>query len=142
MRALEREAQKWSENGIDSLAKAKKHIKKREELLAFAGQVKRIIGANERKLTTKELEFINKWQTEEKFSLEDIKKAYEITVENTGKCAFGYMNKVLENMKAQASLGAKPQNGKKTPDSRYNYTEFERRAFLNVAKKGSGESGV
>lgn len=141
MRTLEREAQKWSENGIDSLAKAKRHIKKREELLAFAGQVKRIIGANERKLTTKELEYISKWQTENKFSLEDIKKAYEITVENTGKCAFSYMSKVLENMKAQTE---KPQPEKKQPQSgsRYDYTEFQRRAFLNVAKKGSDKDGV
>ena len=53
---------KWSENGIDSVAKANLFIKKREQLLSFAGTVRRIIGANERKLTTKELEYIDRWQ--------------------------------------------------------------------------------
>ncbi|MBQ3181400.1 MAG: DnaD domain protein [Clostridia bacterium] len=52
MRKLEKEAQKWSENGVNTVAKAKKHIKKREEFLSYAGMIKRIVGANERKLTT------------------------------------------------------------------------------------------
>ena len=98
MRKLEKEAQKWSQNSIDTVAKAKKHIKKREELLSYAGSVKRIIGANERKLTTKELEFVSKWQSELGAACEQIKEAYEITIDKTGKLSFSYMNKVLEGI--------------------------------------------
>ena len=83
MRKLEKEAQKWSQNSIDTVAKAKKHIKKREELLSYAGSVKRIIGANERKLTTKELEFVARWQAELGATCEQIKEAYEITIDLT-----------------------------------------------------------
>ncbi len=147
MRKLEREAQKWSEFGVDSASKAKQYIKKRESLLAFSSQVRRIIGANERKLTTKELEYINKWQNELKVQLEDIKSAYEITVENTGKVAFGYMNRILENrkngQKTDVTPGKLNQSQLSNPQrSRYNYEEIERRTFLNVTKKGGEEHGV
>ena len=146
MRALEREAQKWAEYEIDTVSKANNYIKKREALLTYAGKVRKIIGANERKLTTKELEYINKWQNDFKSDIEDVKSAYEITVENTGKLSFAYMNKILES-KANEKKGVqsmtaslkKPQGAKK---SRYNYDEIERRTFLNVTKKGGGQNGI
>ncbi len=134
MRKLEKEAQKWSQNGVDTVAKAKKHIKKREELLSYAGVVKRIIGANERKLTTKELEFITKWQAELGASHEQIKEAYEVTIDKTGKLSFSYMNKVLEGIVAgKKAVDDKKSNPKK---SRYDYSELERKAFLKVSKGG------
>lgn len=149
MRNLEREAQKWSENNISTVYKANKFIKKREEFLSYAGNVKRIIGANERKLTQKELEYINKWQSDFKMQPEDIKNAYEITVENTGKVAFGYMNKILESKKIERETGIKNEPkaksvGKSEPakKSRYNYEEIERRTFLNVTRKGGVSNGL
>jgi len=131
MKKLEKEAQKWSQNGVDTVTKAKKYIKKREELLSYAGNVKRIVGANERKLTAKELEFISKWQ-QEGATYDDIENAYEITVNQTGKLSFNYMNKVLEG-KIKDKKETKPKNDKK---SRYNYDEIKKRAFSNVIKGG------
>lgn len=132
MRKLEKEAQKWSENGVDTVTKAKKHIKKREEFLSFTGTIKRIVGANERKLTTKELEFAAKWQTELKATPEQIKKAYEITVDQTGKLSFNYMNKVLEGLVSGGTTPKKDTQRK----SRYNFSELERRAFESISKGG------
>lgn len=147
MRQLEREAQKWAENGIDTVAKANRHIKKREELLSYAGEVKRIIGAIERKFTTKELDFINKWHSELKMSTDEIRKAYEITVENTGKVPFGYMDKILENRRREQETGVKETPKKKnettlTHNSRYNFEEIERKTFLNVTRKGGESNGI
>ena len=133
MRKLEKEAQKWAENGVDTVTKAKKHIKKREEFLSYAGNIKRIIGANERKLTSKELEFAAKWQSELKATPELIKQAYEITVNQTGKVSFNYMNKVLESL-----VSGEKQTKKETEKkSRYNYSELERRAFEKILKGGA-----
>ncbi len=148
MRALEKEAQKWSERGIDTVRQANIYIKKREELLTFAGQVRRIVGANERNLTTKELEYIEKWKNELKVSTDDIRAAYETTVENTGKAAFSYMNRVLENRKHEKETGTKPQlpkrnapkQGADEPSSRYDFAAIERKAFLNVHKKDGDET--
>lgn len=132
MRKLEKEAQKWSEAGVDTVAKAKKHIKKREEYFSYLVMVKRIVGAHERNLTSKEKEFVYKWQTELKATPDAIKEAYEITVNNTGKVSFNYMNKVLEGRAKENSAPAK----KETKKSKYDYSELERRAFLKVAKGG------
>lgn len=132
MRKLEKEAQKWSQNGVDTVTKAKKHIKKREEFLSFAGTIKRIVGANERKLTTKELEFAAKWQTELKATPEQLKEAYEITIDKTGKLSFSYMNKVLEGL-VSGDTAPKKDVGKK---SRYDSSELERKAFINLSKGG------
>ena len=134
MRKLEKEAQKWSENNIDTVAKAKKHIKKREEFLSFAGTVKRIVGANERKLTSKELGFISIWQTELKATHEQIKEAYEVTVNQTGKVSFNYMNKVLENM--VLGLKKKPIPEKQDKKPKYDYAALEKKAFLKVSEGG------
>lgn len=146
MRQMEREAQKWSENGIDTVAKANRFIQKREQLLSFAGTVRRIIGANERKLTTRELEYINKWQEDFHMQAEDIKKAYEIAVENTGKVAFGYMNKILESWHRERESGVKEPKPQSKPaaakKSRYNYEEIERKTFLNVTRKGGEKNGL
>ena len=51
-----------------------------------------------RKLTEKELTYINKWQNEYKATEDDVKKAFEITVDKTGKLAFAYMDAVLRSM--------------------------------------------
>lgn len=134
MRKLEKEAQKWSQNGVDTVAKAKKHIKKREEFLSYAGAVKRIIGANERKLTTKELEFVAKWQSELCATQEQIKEAYEVTIDKAGKLSFNYMNKVLEGIVSNKKV--QETKIKDTKKSRYNYSELERKAFLKVSKGG------
>lgn len=147
MRQLEREAQKWAENQIDSVAKANRYIKKREELLSFAGMVRRIIGANERKLTSKELAYISRWHTELGVQAEDIQKAYETTVENTGKVAFGYMNKILETRKKERETGVKiepkgKQGNAPVKKSRYNFDEIERQTFLNVTQKGGEDHGI
>ncbi|MBO5733283.1 MAG: DnaD domain protein [Clostridia bacterium] len=133
MHKLEKEAQKWAEAGVDTVAKAKKHIKKREEFLSYAGVVKRIVGANERKLTTKEKEFVLKWQTELKATPDAIKEAYEITVNNTGKVSFNYMNKVLEGRAEEKKTVHKPE----TKSSKYDdYSEFERKAILKIVNGG------
>lgn len=133
MRKLEKEAQKWSENSIDTVTKAKKYIKSREELLSYASVVRRILGANERKLTTRELEFITKWQ-KMNITHEKIKRAYEITVDKTGKLSFNYMNKVLEGLSAESGLKHEKPTDKK---SRYDHSELEKKAFLNISKGGA-----
>ncbi len=141
MRKLEKEAQKWADAGVDTVTKAKRHIKKREEFLSYAGAVKRIVGAIERKLTTKELEFISRWQQELRATPDAIKEAYEITINNTGKLSFNYMNKVLE---AKVNDKQKPTPIKKetAKKPRYDYSELERKAFMKVTGKGGVQNGV
>ena len=140
MRFMEKEVAKWANAGVDSVRKAKNYIKKREDFLSYAGRVKSVCGIAERKLTEREVTFINGWQNEYKSTEEDIKKAYEITVDKTGKLAFAYMDAILKSMATGAKEAPKEQK-KVLPqkqNSRYNFDELQRKAFENINKKTGG----
>lgn len=143
LKAIEKEVAKWANAGVDSVRKAKNYIKKREEFLSYTYKVRSIVGISERKFSEKELGFINKWQTEYKASDEDIKKAFEITVDKTGKIAFAYMDAVLGSLikEKNGGIDAQPKSSKtvKTKTgSKYNFEELQRQAFKNIAKKTDG----
>lgn len=143
LKSIEKEVAKWASAGVDSVRKAKSYIKKREEFLSFAYRVRSIVGISERKLSEKELCFINKWQNEYKASEENVKKAFEITVDKTGKLAFAYMDAVLKSLVKESESGAdassKPLKTVKTKTgSKYNFEELQRQAFQNIAKKTDG----
>ena len=74
------------------------------------------------------------------------KYAKNVTVENTGKLSFAYMNKILESKanekKGVQSMTASLKNPLGAKKSRYNYDEIERRTFLNVTKKGGEQNGI
>lgn len=139
LKALEKEVAKWANAGVDSVRKAKNYIKKREEFLSYAYKVRSIMGVNERKFTEKELCFINKWQAEYKATEDDVKKAFEITVDKTGKLSFPYMDAVLRSALDMPEAKKVPQ--KKTAqkqNSRYNFDELQKKAFENINKKSIG----
>lgn len=139
MRAIEKEAAKWASNGIDSVEKARCYIKKREEFLSYASQVRRVIGIGERRLTAKELEYINLWQNKFHMDFEMVKAAFELTVNQTGKLSFAYMNRILEswaesNIHKQSEIKRdKLPAGKKTKKSaKYDYEKLEKAAFQKM----------
>ena len=51
---------------------------------------------NERALTTKEKKFLTTWVCDFGYGIDVIKKAYEVTVDATGKPSASYANAVLE----------------------------------------------
>ncbi len=151
MKYMEKEAAKWAENGIDTVDKARRHIEKREEFLSYAYRVRTIVGVGDRRLTTKELEFINKWQSEYKMNFEMVRSAFELTVNQTGKLSFAYMNKILESwaqndirktedIQKDRRKTARP-NGK---NDTYDFEKLEKNAFAKISggTNGGGTDGV
>lgn len=151
MKYMEKEAAKWAENGIDTVDKARRHIEKREEFLSYAYRVRTIVGVGDRRLTTKELEFINKWQSEYKMNFEMVRSAFELTVNQTGKLSFAYMNKILESW-AQNDIRKTEdiqKDRKKTARSNgkndtYDFDKLEKSAFAKISggTNGGGTDGV
>ncbi len=146
MRAIEKEAAKWASAGIDTVAKAHQHIKKREEFLSYAYRVRSIVGVEGRRLTTKELEYINRWQNEFCMDYNMVKAAFELTVNQTGHLSFAYMNRILESW---AEHGIRKQTDitkeKKTPapkgkKSSYNFDELAKKAMKK--QMGGGADGL
>ena len=97
IRFIEKTAYSWADMGIDNHQKVEAHItslitEKNNESL-----IKTTFGIWNQNLTTKQKEFIKIWLYEFEFSIEMIKIAYEMCVDNTGKLSFPYINRVLKN---------------------------------------------
>jgi len=138
MKYIEKEACKWSSAGIDTVEKAKNYIQKREEFVSYAGRVRAIAGINERRLTTRELDYINKWQNELSMPLDMVKLAYEKTVNQTGRLSFAYMNKILESWSKEQVTTSEQIVARQTKqksnkgDARYDFDALQKQALQAV----------
>lgn len=103
---IEKVAQNWNDNGINDVKSAEAVIKRANAEKKFQNQCHRLFGLD-RAFTPTEIKYINSWKTDMNFSINMISNAYEITIKNTGKLAFAYMNKVLASWY---------QKGIKTPE--------------------------
>lgn len=151
MKLLEKEAGKWAAAGIDTVEKAKLHIKKREEFLSYASRVRSLLGIGDRRLTERELTFMNKWQNELLMPVEMVKAAYEVAANQTGRLSFAYMNKILESW-SQSQIKTPEALRQKTPKtsagrktaSRYDFDALQKKALEAVkqAVERKEENGV
>lgn len=87
--------QSWAEKEINTHELADAEIKQMQKNNSLEGKIKTRLELN-RALTPKELDIVNEWSANG-VSLELIELAYERTVQATGKAAFPYMNKIIEN---------------------------------------------
>lgn len=95
LRYIEKTALSWLEMGLDNDEAIEKYLATQSEVEKLYKQVKEDFGIYNRQLSTKEKEYIDKWFNEYHFSHQMVCLAFEITVDNTGKLAFAYLNKIL-----------------------------------------------
>ncbi len=100
LRYLVKVANDYIANGIDTAAALEEKLQWLERFDGRAGKVRAMFGMGARDFSKKEMEFLAKWFDHFKVSDEMLKEAYEITVNNTGKASFSYINKILENWHA------------------------------------------
>lgn len=93
---IEKVAQSWNRDGINDIKSAEAVIKRASAEKKFQGQCRRIFGL-ERAFTNTELKYLSSWKSEMSFSPAMVEQAFDITVKNTGKLSFAYMNKILSN---------------------------------------------
>ena len=149
MKFIEKEVGKWASAGVNTIKKAKAYIEKREAFLSYAGQVRTMLGIQERRLSTRELTYINNWQNQFSMPLDMVKLAFETTVNQTGKLSFAYMNKILEswaqnNLRKTEDVQKKNPSTKDTRTSRYNFDDLQRRTFeaVNSPKERKSDNGI
>ena len=118
-RYIEKVALTWADNGIDTFEKANIYIKSQTKLSRTRKKIKKIVQITDRELTETELKYVNAWIEEYKYSESNIKEAYEITVMNTGKMNFKYMDAVLKNL-GKPSVDTKS----KTPKKKTGFNNF------------------
>lgn len=95
LRSLEKECYEWANHGITTMDAASAYISRELQRLAPESQVKKILGID-RALVDAERQYIKAW-LDMGFPTDAIRLAYEKTIENTGKLAWRYLNKILLN---------------------------------------------
>lgn len=125
MRYMEKVAINWSESGITTFAAAQEHLNALKEQNETLGEIKKILQISGRKFTDSEMKYINDWLNNLKATLDQIKEAYDITILNTSKLSYQYMNKVLVSI----VTGAKPEAKEpiRKPKTSFNNFSSERK---------------
>lgn len=94
LRAIEKEAYHWAEQGIDSMEEAVAFIQNQNIRRSQLGRLMEILQIRGRNLTSGEERYAQSW-LEMGFAEDVLKLAYERTCLNTGGLSWAYMNKIL-----------------------------------------------
>ena len=137
LRTLEKECYDWANHGITTLDAASDYISRDLQRLAPESRVKQLMGLD-RPLVDSERQYIRSW-LDMGFSLDVIRLAYEKTIENTGKLAWRYLNKILLNYHAKGLHTleeVKKGDEKKAPQVQQTFTpgDEERAAIARLRK--------
>jgi DnaD/phage-associated family protein len=94
LRAIEKEAYAWAEQGIDTMAAAAAFIHSQNVYFSRLGQLQKLLQIRGRSLTAAEEKYAQAW-LDMGMDEEMLKLAYEKTCLNTGGLNWAYMNKIL-----------------------------------------------
>ena len=99
LRAIEKEAYAWAEQGIDSVEEAAAYIQRQNAKSSRMGKLLQLLQIRGRSLTPAEERYAESW-LEMGFDDEAITMAYERTCINTGTLKWPYMNSILKRWHA------------------------------------------
>ena len=115
LRAIEKEAYYWAENGIDTVAEAAAFIQNQNQRRSRVAGLMELLQIRGRTLTAGETKYAESW-LEMGFADQVIKLAYEKTCLNTGGLSWAYMNKILTRWAEQGLFTLEQVNaGDKKP---------------------------
>lgn len=97
LRYLEKVAYSFIDEGVDSPAALEERLRYLEKYEGYEGMVRKLFGLGGRSLIEKERKMIAAWLDDYGYGEDVVAKAYEITVNNTGKASLNYANTILKN---------------------------------------------
>ena len=97
---IEKEAYRWSDEGIETLEDAFAYIHKKDQQNTAISRVMKVLQIRGRTLTPPEEKYINEW-LQAGITDDLIRLAYEKTCEKTGGLNWPYMNKILTSWKQE-----------------------------------------
>lgn len=89
-------ALEWVESGITTIERAENRVEELKKLNSAVGRFKSMFEVSSA-FSKEQKDFINKWVNDFDFEDEMISEAYQITLNQTGKLAFKYMNRILSD---------------------------------------------
>lgn len=136
-------ALEWTESGITTIERAEKRVQELKKLDSAVGRFKSMFEVSSA-FSKEQKELIGKWVNDFAFEDEMINEAYQITLNQTGKLAFKYMNKILtdwygKGIKKREQLEAdkKPKTEEKGENASFDISDIER--FIAERNKKSGD---
>ena len=96
IRAIEKEAYRWADLGIDTMEEAAVYMQSQLQLQANVSKIQHLLGIEGRKLTPGEEKLISAWLSWG-FGEREIQLAYEKTCMNTGGLKWPYLNSILKS---------------------------------------------
>lgn len=95
-RAIEREAYRWADEGIDTLEAACFHVEAQRRLFLRVQQLRLLLQIDNRRLTNDEERYLATWVSMG-FDDDAIQLAYDRTCNQTGAFKWAYMNSILKS---------------------------------------------
>ena len=140
LRAIEKEAYHWAEQGIDTLEEAAAYIHRQNLRNSRISRLMEKLQIRGRNLTAAEQKYAESW-LEMGFEEAVIAMAYEKTCLNTGGLSWPYMNKILTGWKKEGLLTVQQvQQGDRKKDvpkgASGQLGEAELEAIRRVLKEG------
>ena len=134
MRYIEKVAIEWADKEITTMEKVEEYLKEKEDKHSLEQKVKKSLGINDRSLSESEKKYINKWLYDMNIDIELIKKAYDLTVINTGKLSLPYINTILKDWNKQGIKTVEETD--KTPKKRArNAKPNKNNKFVNFTQR-------
>ncbi len=129
------------DEGITDPVTLHDHLTRLDEAATLEGEIRKLFGMRDRELTTKEKKFISKWMGDYGYTIEVIKKAYEMTVDAIQQPSPAYTNAIIERWFAAGlkDLDAiEASESEKLPtEGSFNTNDF----FESALRRSFGESG-
>jgi len=139
LRAIEKEAYAWAEQGIDTMEEAAAYIQRQNQRDSQMGRLMQTLQIRGRNLTAGEERYARQW-LDWGFDEEAVGMAYERTCLNTGGLSWAYMNKILSRWQEAGLLTASQIRigDKKTPPKGASGTlgDAEYEAIARILQEG------
>lgn len=122
VRYVESLAIRFFDEGVLNYQELEERLKIVEKLDTTESYIRSIFGLTTRALTAKEKAMVEKWVMTMRYEKDILRRAYEITVDNTGKPSLPYANAILENwyqagLKSIEEIDAAMEDYKKAHES-------------------------
>ncbi len=139
-------AMAWHDAGINDLESAEEEIQRMTEAHSYVSEIRRIFDM-QRKPTTKQMEYIEKWKAAGT-PMPILQYAYERTVEAIEKCDFKYIDKIVTDLaekgitdpaeadRAREKGGKKPKSSRRRPSAPLTEAEVQKKnSYLSVVNR-------
>ncbi|MBO4283883.1 MAG: DnaD domain protein [Clostridia bacterium] len=106
LRYVERTAFSLTQEGVETLSALEEYISRREAAESGIGQIRRMFGLGERALTKAEEKRFSGWLLDDRYPMDVIGIAYDLTVDATGKASSAYADKILKKWRDAGCAGS------------------------------------